>query len=41
MPDGHASISITLEVKNQAELATVINKLGQISGVYQVKRSTG
>ena len=41
MPDGYAAVSITLEVKNQAELATVINKLGQIQGVYQVKRATG
>ena len=41
MPDGYAAVSITLEVKNQTELAAVINKLSQIQGVYQVKRATG
>ena len=40
-PDGYAIASILLEVKNQAELTGVINKLGQIQGVYQVKRTTG
>ena len=39
-PDGYAIASILLEVKNQAELTGVINKLGQIQGVYQVKRTT-
>ncbi|WP_294550784.1 bifunctional (p)ppGpp synthetase/guanosine-3',5'-bis(diphosphate) 3'-pyrophosphohydrolase [uncultured Pseudoflavonifractor sp.] len=41
MPDGYASVSIVLEVKNRDELNNVINKLGQISGVYQVKRVSG
>ncbi|MFR4561512.1 MAG: ACT domain-containing protein [Flavonifractor plautii] len=41
MPDGYATISIVLEVKNQEELTNVINKLGQIQGVYQVKRASG
>ena len=41
MPDGYASVNIVLEVKNQTELAAVINKLGQIQGVYQVKRAAG
>ena len=41
MPDGYANISIVLEVKNQAELTGVINKLSQIPGVYQVKRAAG
>ncbi|MBS5135010.1 MAG: hypothetical protein KHZ05_06170, partial [Oscillospiraceae bacterium] len=40
-PDGYAIASILLEVKNQDELTSVINKLGQIQGVYQVKRTTG
>jgi GTP pyrophosphokinase len=40
-PDGYAVISIALEVKNRDELNSLINKLGQISGVYQVKRSVG
>ena len=41
MPDGYANVNIVLEVKNQSELTTVINKLGQIQGVYQVKRAAG
>ena len=41
MPDGYAPVSIVLEVKNQEELTNVINKLGQIQGVYQVKRASG
>ena len=41
MPDGYATVSIVLEVKNHTELTAVINKLGQIQGVYQVKRATG
>ncbi|MEG2119905.1 MAG: TGS domain-containing protein, partial [Pseudoflavonifractor sp.] len=41
LPDGYAAISIVLQVKDKSELAAVITKLGQISGVYQVKRATG
>ncbi len=41
MPDGYAAISISLQVKDKGELSGVINKLSQISGVYQVKRATG
>ena len=41
MPDGYATVSIVLEVKDRDELNNVINKLGQISGVYQVKRASG
>ena len=41
MPDGYANVNIVLEVKNQSELTAVINKLGQIQGVYQVKRAAG
>ena len=41
MPDGYASVLLGLEVKNSDELNTVMNKLRQISGVYQVKRTTG
>ena len=40
-PDGYAVVDIVLEVKNQTELTAVINKLGQIQGVYQVKRASG
>ena len=41
MPDGYATVHIVLEVKDQSELTSVINKLGQIQGVYQVKRASG
>ena len=41
MPDGYASVVLALEVKDREELLGVINKLSQISGVYQVKRTTG
>lgn len=41
MPDGYAAMSISLQVKDKSELSGVINKLSQISGVYQVKRATG
>ncbi|MCI9402561.1 MAG: bifunctional (p)ppGpp synthetase/guanosine-3',5'-bis(diphosphate) 3'-pyrophosphohydrolase [Oscillospiraceae bacterium] len=40
-PDGYAVVTITTEVKDKAELTNVINKLGQIQSVYQVKRSVG
>ena len=41
LPDGYAMVSIVLEVRDRNELTSLINKLGQISGVYQVKRATG
>ena len=41
MPDGYATVHIVLEVKDSSELTTIINKLSQIQGVYQVKRTTG
>lgn len=41
MPDGHAVVNMVLEVKDKAELATVINKLNNIQGVYHVARSSG
>ena len=41
LPDGYASMSISLQVKGKEELSAVVNKLSQISGVYQVKRATG
>ena len=40
LPDGYATISVALEVKDKSELTGVINKLGQIQGVYQVKRTS-
>ena len=36
MPDGHATISMVVEVKDKAELEGVINKLNNIQGVYHV-----
>ncbi len=41
LPDGYAMVSIVLEVRDRNELAAVINKLGTIQGVFQVKRTTG
>ena len=41
LPDGYALVSVVLEVKDRSELLSLINKLGQISGVYQVKRASG
>ncbi|MGM9607922.1 MAG: RelA/SpoT family protein [Oscillospiraceae bacterium] len=41
MPDGYAVVSIALEVKDREQLNGLINKLGQVSGVYQVKRAAG
>lgn len=41
MPDGYAAVSVSLQVKNREELSGVVNKLTQISGVYQVRRVTG
>lgn len=40
-PDGYAVVTITAEVKDKTELTNVINKLGQIQSVYQVKRAVG
>ncbi len=40
-PDGYATVTVVLEVKNQEELTAVINKLGQIQSVYQVRRAAG
>ena len=41
LPDGHATVNIVVEVKNKEELATVINKLNNIQGVYHVARASG
>ncbi len=41
LPDGYAAVSLVLEVKDKDELSGVMNKLGQLAGVYQVKRATG
>ena len=39
--DGHAIVNIVVEVKDKAELESVINKLNNIHGVYYVSRSSG
>lgn len=41
LPDGYAKISVVLEVKGSADVISVMNKLNQISGVYQVSRMSG
>lgn len=41
MPDGHAILRIEVEVRDKEELASVINKLNNIQGVYHVARMTG
>ncbi len=41
MSDGYAIINVVVEVKDSEELTTVINKLNNIQGVYQVVRSSG
>ena len=41
MTDGHASITIELEVKDREELNYIVNKLNNIQGVYHVARVTG
>ncbi|MCD7947046.1 MAG: bifunctional (p)ppGpp synthetase/guanosine-3',5'-bis(diphosphate) 3'-pyrophosphohydrolase [Oscillospiraceae bacterium] len=40
-PDGHASVEILLEVTSKDQLSSLANKLGQVSGVYQVRRAAG
>jgi len=39
--DGNALINVVLEVKDREELNSVINRLHQIHGVYEVKRNSG
>ncbi len=41
LADGYATVHIVLEVKDQSELVAIINKLSQIQGVYEVKRTAG
>ena len=38
---GDAIITVTVEVKDRSELTNIINKLGQVPSVYQVKRAVG
>ena len=39
--EGNALINVVLEVKDREELNSVINRLHQIPGVYQVERNSG
>ncbi len=41
MSDGYAIVHIELEVRDKEELSSIINKLNNIQGVYQVVRATG
>ena len=41
MADGHAIMTIELEVKDKQELSSVINKLNNMQGGYHVARSNG
>lgn len=41
LPDGYAKVSLLLEVKDVNELSAVMNRLNQISGVFQVRRGAG
>ena len=41
MSDGYAVLNVVVEVKDNDELTSVINKLNNIQGVYQVTRSSG
>ena len=41
LADGHATINIVVEVRDKAELDSVINKLNNIQGVYYVARASG
>ena len=41
LPDGFASINLEVMVDGLNELTAVINKLGQIHGVFLVQRSRG
>ena len=40
-PDGYAGVNLEVTVKDREELNSVINKLGQIQGVFLVQRTTG
>ena len=41
LPDGYAKIRVVVEVRTQSEITTIMNKLNQINGVYQVGRVRG
>ena len=41
LPDGYAKFSLVVEVRTQSEVTTIMNKLQQIHGIYQVARVSG
>ena len=41
LPDGYTKINLVVEVRAQSEVTTIMNKLNQVQGVYQVSRVSG
>ena len=41
LPDGYAKMNLVVEVRAQSEVTTIMNKLNQVRGVYQVSRVSG
>ena len=41
LPDGHATVTLSVEVKSREDLNVIINRLSRIPGVFQVSRATG
>ncbi len=41
LPDGYTKINLVVEVRAQGEVTTIMNKLNQVQGVYQVSRVSG
>ena len=41
LPDGYAKMSIVVEIRSQSELSSMMNKLQQVKGIYQVARVSG
>ena len=41
LPDGYTKMNLVVEVRAQSEVTTIMNKLNQVRGVYQVSRVSG
>ncbi len=41
LPDGYAKFSLVVEVRTQGEVTSIMNKLQQVHGMYQVARVSG
>ena len=41
LPDGYAKMNMVVEVRTQSEVTTIMNKINQVRGVYQVSRVSG